>query len=183
MGIQFAKASGLTVIATCSPHNFDHVRLAGADAVFDYSSPTCASDIKALTKNKLRFAWDCMGSGEDLCIAAMADGIPAAYVTINPRSDTSYPSREKMVDIHAVIAYDSFGDDYIWMGKRRSPSPDYRNFLQNFFDRCYGHLTDETVKPLRVLLNKTGTGLLGALRGLDELRAGNVSAARLVYTL
>ncbi|KAF2973098.1 hypothetical protein GQX73_g676 [Xylaria multiplex] len=183
VGIQFAKASGFTVIETCSPHNFDHVRTAGANAVFDYGSPPCASDIKALTKNELRYAWDCMGSGEDLCIAAMTDAMPATYVTINPRSSASCPSRKKMVDIHGVIAYDILGDDYIWNGKPRSPSPDYRDFLQSFFDRCYGELENETIKPLRFFVNKKGSGLSGALKGLDELRAGNVSAARLVYTL
>lgn len=36
LAIQFAKLSGLKVVTTCSPHNFDFVRKLGADTVFDY---------------------------------------------------------------------------------------------------------------------------------------------------
>ncbi|KAJ2997555.1 hypothetical protein NUW58_g621 [Xylaria curta] len=184
VGIQFAKASGLTVIATCSPHNFDHVRMVGADAVFDYNSPTCASDIKTLTHNKLQYAWDCMGSGGELCAAAMTDTMPAAYVTVNRKRNSSYATPNKIANVqHVVIGYDGLGDDYIWEGELRSPSPDCCTFVKSFFERCSGLLVNERIKPLRCILNKTGSGLSGALRGLDELRAGNVSAAKLVYTL
>ncbi|KAJ2971976.1 hypothetical protein NUW58_g9284 [Xylaria curta] len=44
-GIKFAKASGLTVIATSSPHNFALLRAVGADHVFDYKSPTAGAEI------------------------------------------------------------------------------------------------------------------------------------------
>src|SRR5690349_5806815 len=71
-GIQFAKLSGLTVIATASPHNFDRLRSLGADAVFDYHSPSCGPDIRKLTQNKLRYAWDCAGGGEAICASALS---------------------------------------------------------------------------------------------------------------
>ncbi|EPE32021.1 GroES-like protein [Glarea lozoyensis ATCC 20868] len=45
LAIQFAKLSGLTVVTTCSPGNFEYVKSLGADAAFDYNSPTCAKDI------------------------------------------------------------------------------------------------------------------------------------------
>ncbi|KAL4861987.1 hypothetical protein BDV12DRAFT_203465 [Aspergillus spectabilis] len=50
-GIQFAKLSGLKVIATASPHNFVYLKSLGADVVFDYRSPTVAADIRAFTNN------------------------------------------------------------------------------------------------------------------------------------
>lgn len=56
MGIQFAKASGLTVIANPSPHNFDELRVLGADRVFNYKSPGCAAAIRQGTGNKLKYA-------------------------------------------------------------------------------------------------------------------------------
>ncbi|KAL3473998.1 chaperonin 10-like protein [Aspergillus californicus] len=49
--IQLAKAAGLTVYTTCSPHNFDHVRDLGADKVFDYNFPTVIEDIVAELDN------------------------------------------------------------------------------------------------------------------------------------
>src|SRR5262245_28814701 len=75
-GIQFAKLSGLTVVATCSPRNFDYVKSLGADAVFDYNSPTAIDDIRAFTDGKLRLAWDCISlkATAEFCARCMADG-------------------------------------------------------------------------------------------------------------
>jgi len=42
LAIQYAKLSNLTVLAVCSPHNFDLVKGLGADMVFDYKDPQCA---------------------------------------------------------------------------------------------------------------------------------------------
>ncbi|KAI1810310.1 putative alcohol dehydrogenase [Poronia punctata] len=183
VGIQFAKVSGLTVVATCSPHNFDHVRMAGADVVFDHGSSTCASDIKAVTRNTLQYAWDCTGSGEGLCAEVLTDAMPATYITINPKSNGVYAPQSKKVDCREVILYDVSGDEYIWGGKLRPASPDSRDFMGPFMEHCYRLFADRIIKPPRYLLNKTGSGLAGALKGLDQLRAGKVSAARLVYTL
>lgn len=53
--------SGLTVIGTSSPRNFDLVKSYGADAVFDYSDPeTCAKNIREYTNNSLKYAFDCI---------------------------------------------------------------------------------------------------------------------------
>jgi NADPH-dependent curcumin reductase CurA len=45
--IQLAVASGLRVIATSSPANFELVKSMGAEEVFDYRSASAASDIVA----------------------------------------------------------------------------------------------------------------------------------------
>jgi len=47
--IQLAVAAGYRVVATASPRNFDTVKRLGAEAVFDYRSPTIVADLlKAL---------------------------------------------------------------------------------------------------------------------------------------
>lgn len=84
VGIQFAKLSGLQVITTCSPHNFELLKSFGADAVFDYKSETCAADIKELTQNRLLHSWDCTGDGASICAAAMSDAEAGVYGTIMP---------------------------------------------------------------------------------------------------
>ncbi|KAF2965467.1 hypothetical protein GQX73_g8073 [Xylaria multiplex] len=71
-GIQFAKLSGLTVITTCSPHSFD------------YKSPTCATDIKKLTNNSLKYSWNCTGDSAAICAVAMSDSEEGIYGTIMP---------------------------------------------------------------------------------------------------
>ena len=43
--IQLAVAAGYRVVATGSPRNFDTVKRLGAEAVFDYRSPTVATDL------------------------------------------------------------------------------------------------------------------------------------------
>jgi hypothetical protein len=45
-----ARLAGYTVIATSSELNFDHCRSLGAEAVFDYKSPTVINDIVAACK-------------------------------------------------------------------------------------------------------------------------------------
>ncbi|CEJ61260.1 hypothetical protein PMG11_09797 [Penicillium brasilianum] len=58
LAIQMVKLCGHRVITTCSPKNIDLVKSYGADLVFDYKSDTCAQDIRAATKNTLRYALD-----------------------------------------------------------------------------------------------------------------------------
>ena len=51
--IQLAVASGLRVVATCSPGNFELCRRLGASEVFDYKSETVVEDlIEALGEGK-----------------------------------------------------------------------------------------------------------------------------------
>lgn len=60
-----AKLSGLYVIATASPKNFELCRKLGADEVFDYRDPEVVAKIKksAEAKGGLRHAMDCVGEG------------------------------------------------------------------------------------------------------------------------
>ncbi len=46
--IIIAKYLGLTVISTCSPHNYDYVKLLGADHIIDYTSCNVFDKIKEL---------------------------------------------------------------------------------------------------------------------------------------
>ena len=48
--IQMARLAGYTVIATSSTLNFEHCRSLGAEAVFDYKSPSVIDDIIAACK-------------------------------------------------------------------------------------------------------------------------------------
>lgn len=98
VGIQFAKLSGLQVITTCSPHNFELVKSFGADAVFDYKSETCAADIKELTQNRLLHSWDCTGDGASICAAAMSDAEPGVYGTIMPADYDIIPKTNPKVE-------------------------------------------------------------------------------------
>lgn len=76
MAIQLLKMAGFHVLTTCSATSFDLVQRYGADAAFDYRSPTCAADIKARTRGGLRYALDIISDTRSIatCEAAIGRG-------------------------------------------------------------------------------------------------------------
>ncbi|KFX86089.1 hypothetical protein O988_09773 [Pseudogymnoascus sp. VKM F-3808] len=62
--IQLLKLAGLRPIATCSPANFALVLGFGAEKAFDYRSPDCAKEIRAYTRNGLKYALDCVSESD-----------------------------------------------------------------------------------------------------------------------
>ncbi|KAL6414311.1 putative alcohol dehydrogenase [Ilyonectria robusta] len=186
-GIQFAKASGLTVVATASPHNFDYLKWLGADAVFDYRSPTCGTDIRAFTKNKLRHAWDCAGGGEVICGEALSDAEPSKYGGLNASNPTNadiLKNANPLVDgSFFVLAYNVLNEPYEWRNAMIQPPVDQMEFAQMFKEVARDLLDKGHLKFINISLNKGGSGLEGILKGLDEMRMGKVSGQKLVYTL
>ncbi|KAI8635374.1 GroES-like protein [Xylariaceae sp. FL1651] len=188
-GIKYAKASGLTVIATASPRNFELLKSAGADHVFDYKSPTVGADIRALTANKLMYAWDCTGYGGAICAAALSDGegeggSKPTYATIIPVEREVFDKANPVVDgPHFTLGYDAFGVAYPRFGTTYEPDPEEIEFARMFWNLTQELLASGALKPLRPEVNRLGSGLEGVVRGLDELRNDRVSGTKLVYTL
>jgi NADPH:quinone reductase-like Zn-dependent oxidoreductase len=183
-GIQFAKASGLTVIATASPSNFDRLRSLGADAVFDYHSPDCGAEIRKLTENKLRYAWDCVGDGEVLCGKALSDSEPSKYAVIIESDGKMLAQTNPQVEgPFFTLGYDIFGEPYEWRGRAVPRKPDEVEHAIMFYEVARKLLASGIVKPIDPILNNPESGLEGVLKGLDKLRAGEVRAGKLVYTL
>ncbi|KAJ5708443.1 alcohol dehydrogenase [Penicillium malachiteum] len=183
--IQLAKFSCLTIITTCSPHNFDLVKILGADAVFDYNSPTCGADIKALTKNRLTYAYDCTGDGARICAYAMSDTEPDIYGGIMPVDYEFLKATNPKVHCQDFLrGYDTMGEDYYWIAEEAvSPDPAEMEFYKFFLGLTQPLLENGSIKPLPMDLNRHGSGLDGVLMGLDELRKGKVSGVKLVYTI
>ena len=79
------RRAGLRPITTCSPKNFDFVKSFGAEAVFDYRSPSCGADIKKYTKNGLGYAIDCITeeSSMKICYAAIGRA-GGRYIGMDP---------------------------------------------------------------------------------------------------
>ncbi|KAG6250968.1 hypothetical protein E4U23_001034 [Claviceps purpurea] len=189
-GIQFAKLAGIIVIATCSPRNFYFIRNLGADAVFDYHSPTCGADIKRLTRNGLCRAWDCTGKNLDLCAAAMSDDKPGLYASLDCNDLLADSARlaemNRMVQYQEVMrCWDALGDFYFWYGRNAMyPDPSEMEFYREFLKLSQPFLEAGLVRPPRMKLNMLGSGLDGVLMGLTHmLRGGKVSGEKLVYTL
>ncbi|KAI1105538.1 putative alcohol dehydrogenase [Jackrogersella minutella] len=183
-GIQYAKASGLTVITTASPHNFELLKSLGADAVFDYHSPTCGTDIKALTGNKLKYAWDCTGTGGEIVAQALTDQEESHYLSIIVvDKDLVHNINPKVNGPHWHLGYDVFGEPYAWAGGNVPPKPDEFDHAVKFVEVARELMANGTIKPVRTIVNQGGSGLEGVLKGLEELKAGRISAGKFVYTL
>ncbi|CAI6088504.1 unnamed protein product [Clonostachys chloroleuca] len=185
IGIQLAKASGLYVIATASPYNFDNVKALGADAVFDYHSPECGEQIRALTENKLKLALDCAGEGEVICGKALSSVEPSLFCTI------FYPINGQLLkDTNPLAqgplltaAYNSFGESWKLGGNPMAANIEEMEFSARFVDIVYKLLEQGRLRPIKPTVNKFGAGLQGVIKGVDELRQGKVRGTKLVYTI
>ncbi|KAI0466968.1 GroES-like protein [Xylaria cf. heliscus] len=181
-GIQFARLSGLKVIATASPHNFEYLKSLGADAVFDYKSPTVADDIRKYTNNTLKLAWDCTGFGGRI-IAGSLSNEGGKYATIMPVEKEEVIAVNPNVDgPHATLMYSIFGERFV-KGDETPAKPEEFEFAKTFWEIARQLLEEGKLKAPRTTVNKGGDGLEGILKGLDELRADKVSGGKLVYTL
>jgi len=84
--IQFAKLSGLYVIATASQRNFDLVRSLGADVVVDYADPVAAAKQIREAAPNLEHVVDCVGEATSpTIVAASLNGKGTiAQITLRP---------------------------------------------------------------------------------------------------
>lgn len=187
LGIQFAKLSGLTVLTTSSPHNFDYLKSLGADAVFDYHTPAeeLAKEIKAHTGNNLTLAWDCSPTPEStkLSAAAMSDSQPGIYGALLPVKDEAVKAVNPQVSGGFTMGYTVFGEAFTRGGRDYPAKPQDREFGKAFWDLSRDLLAQGKFKVARTSVNQGGTGLEGVLKGLEDLKNGRVSGTKLVYTL
>jgi len=176
LAIQFAKLSGLTVVATSSPHNFDLLKSYGADHVFDYNSPTVGADIREATDDKLQHVFDTIAYDSTAAIAAEAisskGGKYSSLLTVKefPRDDVSNA---------ATLAYTGFGEEF-HKGDKNFPAKEDHLAFQDKFWRLVGELLAQgKIRPHPQEVRDGG--LEGVLDGVEDLRQGKVSGVKLVY--
>ena len=180
--IQLLKLAGYTVIATCSKRSFELARSFGADAVFDYTSPTCAADIRGQTSNMLRLAIDCITTEDTmrLCYAAMGRA-GGRYVALDPWSETVAATRA-VVHPSWVVGMEPLGEEIAWPSPYgRKANPTALEFCK-VWNRTMQGLVDRSLIRLRPQLVRD-TGLAGALEGLRDIRQNKVAGQKLIYTL
>ncbi|KAG6366717.1 hypothetical protein INS49_000896 [Diaporthe citri] len=187
LGIQFAKLSGLTVLTTASPHNFDYLKSLGADAVFDYHTPAeeLAKEIKAQASNHLTLAWDCSPTPESTRVSALAmsDSQPGVYGALLPVKDEALKSANPNVSGGSTMGYTVFGEAFSRHGRDYPAKAEDRKFGTAFWELSGDLLSQGKFKVARTSVNQGGEGLGGVLKGLDDLKEGKVSGTKLVYTL
>ena len=179
-----SHSSGLTVITTCSPRNNDLVKHLGADAVFDYKDEDCWQKIRDYTSNTLMHAFDCISEGSSIktCADALStsDGIKR-YSALLRVSD--FPRKD--VETRTTLGYSAIGEEMSFGGEGSVIPPkipakeEDARFMEMFIPIAEGLLAEGKIKvhPPSV---RPG-GLRGVLYGLQDLREGKVSGAKLVY--
>lgn len=178
LAIQFAKLSGLQVITTCSPHNFDFVKSLGADAVYDYKSPNVGAEIREFAKDKIAHVFDCISEGTSPEICAQAFGskggkYSALLVVENfPRDDV----------INALtLGYTATGEAFPKFGADWPANPEHLEFASRFWKIAGELLAQGKIKPHPADVREGG--LEGIFKGLQEMREGKVSGKKLVYKI
>lgn len=176
LAIQFAKLSGLTVLTTCSPHNFDLARSVGADLVFDYNSATVGADIRAATDSRLAHVFDCISTASSAAISAAAFGSKGGkYSGLLPIS--KFPRAD--VTVTSTLAYTAVGQGFD-MGLTAIPAkPEDLAFATRFW-KLAGELLVQGKFRVHPPVVREG-GLDGILDGLKELRENKVHGVKLVY--
>jgi NADPH:quinone reductase-like Zn-dependent oxidoreductase len=185
LGIQYAKLSGLHVIVAASPDHADYLKSLGADDVFDYRSPTCGADINKLTNNKLAYAWDCVGTGEAVCGAALSTTGPSKYGSINLASSAEALKKANPVAEGPllVLAYNAVGENFEYQKTIIRPSTEEVEFGIEFKAATLELVAKGSLKLVRTAVNNGGSGLEGVMKGMNEMRQGKVRCQKLVYTI
>lgn len=173
-----SKSSGLQVIVTCSPHNFDLAKSLGADSVFDYRSPTCVADVRAASDNNIRHIFDCISTPATAQVSAGCFGANGGqYSALHPIRD--FPRS----DVNAVFtsAYTIFGEKFRYGPNEISAKPEDYEFGVKFWALAQELLASGKIKPHphRVWPG----GLEGIPEGLKSLEEEKVSGYKIVYRI
>jgi NADPH:quinone reductase-like Zn-dependent oxidoreductase len=180
LAIQYARLSGSSpIITTCSPGNFDLVKSLGADAVFDYRDPDCVQKIREYTNGTLMHVLDCIANGPtiDICSAALSTGGKVVYLLSSAKH-----TREDVQPLY-TLGYTVIGEYFRFSVAKKEypPRPEDYEFGKMFWALSEKLLADGQIRahPTQV----GSGGLKGVFDGLQAMREGKVSGAKLVYRI
>ncbi|TLD19583.1 hypothetical protein PspLS_09588 [Pyricularia sp. CBS 133598] len=182
MAVQLAKLSGMIVIGTCSPNNFDLVRSYGADVVFDYNSKACIDDIKSYTKNSLKFALDCISEVDTMTFCYTCLGRTGGkYTRLEPFPDILH-TRKQTVTPDWVLGPTMHGKPINWPPPfERDADAEVREFAKEWFATAQRLLYNGKIRPHPVKVLEQG---FGSIRdGLQMLEKKAISGKKLVVPL
>ena len=182
--MNFNRSLGHRVITTCSPKNFELVKSYGADAVVDYKSPTCAQDIKKLTRNSLKYIIDPFAELKTVVLCNAAMGRTGGRYTALELFHGDLP-QVKTIKTDLVMGQTILGagvdpgeegSDYA-----KGADPELRQWGIGFYQSVQRLVDEKKLRghPLRVLEGR----FEGILKGLEMLRRREVSAQKLVVRL
>ena len=113
MALQVLKEAGLPTITTCSASSAEQATRLGAQAWFDYKSPTCGADIREHTGDTLAYALDCITDTSSMGICYEALGSSGGrYVALDAFPVRGHTRRSVRPDF--VVTPTQFGQAIRW---------------------------------------------------------------------
>lgn len=176
--IQFSRIihPNTSIVAIASPKHHEMLRSLGADAVFDYRSPSLVKDVKALGK-EIRRSLDCYSEGNSSATAAACMAGGRLVRTLPPSMMSG--SVPKEIETDWILSYTALGKPFWFLLKYYSARPeDYKNahtYLQELTKLL------EQGKFVPVPHRLMSGGLSGIQAGFNEMQAGKVRGEKLVY--
>ena len=170
--------SGCRVVTTASPRNFDLLAQRGAEKVFDYHDPECASKIREYTQDSVTRVLDCISEGDSprTCEEAMSPkGGKIAFLL-----DATAPTRQDIVS-KTLMAYSVTGEAYTKFGRHHPAVPEDFTYAKKFCALSEKLVWERKLLPHPARIEKDG--LVGTLDGLQQYREGKVSGEKLVYRI
>lgn len=181
MAIQVLREAGLPVIATCSAASSTHVLQLGAEAWFDYKSPTCGADIREHTNDSLAFALDCITDTASMGICYEALGSAGGrYVALD-----AFPVRghtRRSVIPEWVCTPTQFGKAIRWTPPYDLEPRPYDLKCAELWYVTAQRLIDEGLIAPHPLEKRSG-GLAAVPEGMEQVRRGQIKGKKLVYTI
>lgn len=177
LAIQFAKISGYTVLATASPHNFDYLKEAGADYVFNYRDANSKEEIRKVTGDKLQVVLDCIAT------AATREYSEAVISPQGGKYHALLTQQLTRKDVKASfsLAYTFTGEDMVKFGNEMPAKPADRAYIEKFNPIFEALLAQGKIKPIKYRLKEGG--LNGIPEGLKELEEDKASGEKIVYKI
>ncbi|KAK5163348.1 uncharacterized protein LTR77_010721 [Saxophila tyrrhenica] len=178
LAIQYAKLSGYTVIATASSRNWPLLKFLGADEVFDYKDPDCASKIRSWTNDKCTLALDCISEGSSPNICEEALSSQGGTITYLLKSAMESNTRTD-IELKHTSGYTAFGEAFDKLGAHVPAKEGDLEHARMFWRLTQRLLQEGRLKPAPVRVG--GEGLVGVFGGMQEMRDGRLSGEKLVY--
>jgi NADPH:quinone reductase-like Zn-dependent oxidoreductase len=174
--IQLAAASGLDVITTASPRNFDLLKSFGAQHVFDYTSPTVIEDISKLTHGRLEYIFDCHSTDNSTQTAVKC--LPGAGGKIATLLFVDESTLDRKVEVYVPLLYKISGKGFPFAGRTMAASEEDKSWGEEWCDKLGQLLAQGKIKgnPVKVM-----GGLEAVAEGFKFMQEGKVHAQKLVY--
>ncbi|KAL7905223.1 GroES-like protein [Trichoderma velutinum] len=181
MAIQVLRAAGLPVITTCSAASSIHVLQLGAEAWFDYKSPTCGADIREHTNDSLAFALDCITDTASMGVCYESIGSAGGrYVALD-----AFPVRghtRRSVIPEWICTPTQFGKAIRWTPPYDlEPRPYDLKCAELWYVVAQKLIDDGVIAPHP--LEKRSGGLAAVPEGMEAVRRGQIKGKKLVYTI